>query len=83
VGSALRGGAQSGEDLGLGPTPTTSDLVRIDLGGAQRTVVAAEVADGSGVEAAVLLLEGAAVERLVVGGAGAKLEDDVFRSHVR
>src|SRR4051794_1066752 len=63
-------------DFFLAPALPLADLAGIHLGGAQRVVVSAEVAYGSGVQTRVFLLHRAAVQWLTLAKSAFQLKDD-------
>src|SRR5438105_1776324 len=72
----LSRGFERGDDFTACPrTPSPHD-VRIDLGGAQGAVVTPKMPHRCRVQAGIVLLDRAAVERFIVNGAGAQLEGD-------
>lgn len=67
---------EGGDDFGFGPGSAAADGIGVDFRGAQGGVVASEMSDGGGVQAGIVALDGAAVERLLIGCTRAKLVDN-------
>src|SRR5947208_3481991 len=70
------GGFQRANHVLLRPRSPAADFAGVDAGGAQRRVIAAEVTDGGSMKPRVVLLNRAAVERLVIHRAAAQFERD-------
>ena len=64
------------DDGGLIPGSSLAITTGIKFRGFQSSGIAAEISDGGGVQAGIILLQPAAVQRLAVLGAKLELEDD-------
>ena len=69
-------GLERSDDRGLIPGSPLAMTIRIQFRGFEGSGIAAEISDRRGVQAGIILLQPAAVHRLVVLGAKLQFEDD-------